>query len=369
MRHLRSILALSISASLLAGCLESPSSLQQEPSPLRAVLFTATQEPIKPVKVVLGKLQSPSSIQIRARTSGFIETKGFRDGDWVNQGEILYEVEKEDLRLAAEYAKAQELSAKATLDNALSEEARIRGLFKAHAVSQQALDRAISELGVAQAQYSAAIASRRIADKQLSDSTILAPFSGVLGKSNVFVGDLVSPQSESLVQLTQIDPMWVNFSLSTQEFKDLFPAMKAFGSVEVKREDGRVLTGEIVYQSSVIDPSLGSIALRAQLDNPDKTLLPGEYVKVIVSGQEGLVFLVPQHAVQKVSNGHVLMTLKEGTAQASPVQVGQWRGSDWVIREGLSEGDVVITSNLLKVRPGAPVLGINTEQPTQERGD
>lgn len=353
----KSLLALSVSSILLAGCQENKAPGQAQ-DPLPAEVIQVAETSISTNISVLGQLKSSASVEIKPRIAGHVERKAFNDGDFVEHGAVLFEIESEHLTLLVAKARAQELSAKADLDHARLEANRVTDLFKANAISQQALDKSMADLDVAKAQLDAAIAGRQIAEKDLRDATIRAPFAGRLGQANVSVGDYVSAQTESLVRLIQVSPVWVEFALSFDQVKTIFPNGKASGAVEIKRENGESFRAEIVYQASEVNTALGTIAFKAEAENLEGTLLPGEYVTVSVTGAPRNAYLLPQGAVMKVGQGHTVMLVKDGVSKLQDVQAGQWQGSEWVINSGLADGDQIIVGNLNKVRPGMPIAPI-----------
>ncbi|MGL5986334.1 MAG: efflux RND transporter periplasmic adaptor subunit, partial [Burkholderiales bacterium] len=191
---------------------------------------------------------------------------------------------------------------------------------------------------------------------------VTAPISGITGRAQKSEGTLVSTGADSLLTtIVQTDPIWVRFSIADNEL-DRLPKRQvnkaSVRGVQIVTADGEApLAGKLNFAASSIDPKLGTLQLRAELANPDNSLLPGQFVRVkLITGEREGVFLVPQSAVLSSDKGKFVFVVgPDSKAQPRPVQTGDWQGKDWVILGGLKAGDKIITDNLMKVRPDAPV--------------
>ena len=189
-----------------------------------------------------------------------------------------------------------------------------------------------------------------------------ANLGGITGRAQKSEGTLVSTGSDSLLTtIVQTDPIWVRFSIADNEL-DKQPKRQvnkaSVKGVQIVTADGEApLPGKLNFAASSIDPKLGTLQLRAELANPDNSLLPGQFVRVkLITGEREGVFLVPQTAVLSSDKGKFVFVVgPDSKAQPRPVQTGDWQGKDWVILGGLKAGDKIITDNLMKVRPDAPV--------------
>ncbi|MGW8313700.1 MAG: efflux RND transporter periplasmic adaptor subunit, partial [Desulfuromonadales bacterium] len=256
-------------------------------------------------------------------------------------------------------------TAKANLD-------RIKPLAELDAASQSDLDNAIGAVKSAAAELSSAKARLDDAELNLGYTTISAPVTGVSGQAFYREGSYLSASTSGrLSYVAQIDPVWVNFSVSqnqraerTQEVAAgrLQPPADNQYHVEVQLSDGSRYphTGTLNFVSPTFNQDTGTFLIRAQLANPDGVLRPGMFVRATVTGAmlpNSLV--VPQKAVQQTSNGHVIyIASPEGTAEIRPVMVGAWVGSDWIITQGLKAGEQVIVDGFQRLRPGAPVKAV-----------
>ena len=187
------------------------------------------------------------------------------------------------------------------------------------------------------------------------------PISGIAGRFEFSEGALVSPNTSLLTTVSQITPIWVRFSLSDNEFAQLGGRLTQANvkAVALILPDGQEYAskGKLNFAASSIDPQLGTQQLRATFDNEDKTLLPGQFVRVrVTTGQKDGVFVVPQTSVLTNDQGKFVYVANEkNEATVKPIVVGNWVGKDWVVLSGLDVGEKVIVDNVIKLRPGATV--------------
>ncbi len=222
----------------------------------------------------------------------------------------------------------------------------------------------------AQAELLTAKAQLKSAQINLDYSHVSSPISGQISKSSVTVGALVSAnQTTALATVTQLDPIYVDLTQSSNELTQLKKAISS-GSlsvdsqsqtdVELQMEDGSTypLKGTLQFSEVTVDPSTGSVTLRAKFPNPDKLLLPGMYARAsVVEGVKQNAILVPQRGVSRNTKGEptAMVVSKENTVESRVLKVDRTIGSNWLVTDGLSDGDKVIIEGLQKIRPGAPV--------------
>ncbi len=210
----------------------------------------------------------------------------------------------------------------------------------------------------------AAEATLRQAELTLAWTTVTAPVSGQSGRAVKSEGNLIVQGTDNLLtSIHQSNPMWVRFSLAESDTAKLPGGRlnaKNVTGVELVLPDGAVFPrkGRLNFLSSQIDPSLGTQQFRAEFDNGEGKLLTGQFVRVrLLTGMRDGVFLVPQSAVIQSEQGRLVMIAgPDNKVAPRPVQAGEWHGKDWVILGGLQAGDKVIVDNLMKLRPGAPVM-------------
>jgi membrane fusion protein (multidrug efflux system) len=196
----------------------------------------------------------------------------------------------------------------------------------------------------------------------LSWTTVTAPVAGVAGRAEKSEGNLISSTDNLLTSIYQLNPIWARFALGESDLAR-FPGKRVSAqdvkTVELVLSDGSVYPkrGKLNFVASTVDPTLGAQQLRAEFDNAEQLILPGQFVRVrLVTGERQGVFLVPQTAVAQGEQGARVMTVgADNKATPRPVQAGEWLGKDWVILGGLKAGDKVIIDNLIKLKPGMPV--------------
>lgn len=311
---------------------------------------------------VVGQTEGAKEVEVRARVGGILLHRSYEEGATVKAGQTLFQIDRAPLEIALAQAKAQLAETQARLDQSSREAARLKGLLAQNAISQKEYDDTISSSAIAKANLMAAQARVRDAELNLSYSQVTAPISGISGRAQKSEGTLVSTGSDSLMTtIVQTDPIWVRFSIADNDL-DRLPQRQVnkqtVKSIQVQSADNdKPQHGKLNFAASSIDPKLGTLQLRAELANADNALLPGQFVRVkLITGERDGVFLVPQVAVLSGDKGKFVFVVgADGKAEPHPVQVGDWQGKDWVILGGLKAGDKIITDNLMKVRPGAPV--------------
>ncbi|TIC84673.1 efflux RND transporter periplasmic adaptor subunit [Crenobacter intestini] len=306
-------------------------------------------------------------VQVRSRVEGILLHRNFVEGRRVKQGETLFEIEPATYVAAVDQAKATLAVREADFNQAKRTYDRVLPLFKENAVSQQDRDNALGAYEAAKAAVEAARAQLKQAQINLGYTKVSAPISGLTSLDIVSEGSLVSPNS-MLTRISQLDPVYVNFSFSDNEAQKLrkdidagrirIPANNGY-QVEVKMADGSMFSqvGKINFSDNVVNPDTGTISNRAQFANPQAMLLPGQFVRVILKGAERVnAITVPQVAVLTTQQGKMVWTVnKDGKAEPRPVEVIDTLDKDFVIGAGLAAGDRVVVDNILKLRPGVPL--------------
>jgi membrane fusion protein (multidrug efflux system) len=332
--------------------------------PAQVLQMAAQRVPI--VVEAVGQVEGSKEVEVRARVSGILLKRIYHEGEVVRADTPLFKIDPAPFEIALSQARAQLAQEQARNEQSRREAARLRALAEQKAISQREYDDASSNLKLSDAALQAAEARVREAQLNLSYTDVTAPVSGVSGRAARSEGSLVSAGADSLLTtINQVDPIWVRFSLSESDLAKLPQRRLVRGSpveVHLSFPDGKRFPGKgrLNFAATQIDPRLGTQQLRAEFDNANVQLLPGQFVRVqLVAGQRDNVFLVPQTAVMQTEKGQFVFVLdQESKAAMRPVQTGDWVGSDWMITSGLAAGDRVIVDNLLKLRPGAPVSPI-----------
>ena len=328
-------------------------------------------QPIENVVEVPGRLEAVRTAEVRARVNGIVQRRLYQEGTDGRQGQALFAIVPREMRAELSAAEAALARAEATAANAAREVQRYEGLVAKRAISQQEYDTAEARLRTARADVSQARARVEAAQLELGYTTVTAPISGRAGRAEVTEGALVSAGSATLLtKIEQIDPIYVNFSQSSS---DILQIRKEIASGALKMPQGRVAAHLVLEDGSVyaqagqlnffdlrIDEATGTAAFRAEFPNPDRSLLPGQFVRVRVdAGTRAAGLLVPQRAVTVTSQGaSVLVVGAKDIVESRTVTLGELRGGSWVIVSGLAAGEKVIVDGVQKAQPGKPVRAV-----------
>ncbi len=356
--------AVLLSISLLAvGCGKKEDTAKagagMPPMPVSVITLEPTSVPVSAEAVA--QTEGAKEVEIRPRVGGILLKKMFEEGAPIKAGQTMFLIDPVPFQIALSNAKAQLAQQKARLEQTQREAQRLQNLVASQSISQREADNASSDNALARAglaQYEAAV---REAELNLSYTNVTSPISGIAGRFELSEGALVSANTTLLSKVNQISPIWVRFSLSDNELAQLGGALTQDNVKEVRLVlpggEEYPKKGKLNFAASSIDPQLGTQQLRAEFQNEDKSLLPGQFVRIrVVTGHQDGVFLVPQVAVIANDQGKFVYVVNEkNEAVLRPIVVGNWVGKDWVILSGLNAGDKVVIDNLIKIRPGTIV--------------
>lgn len=337
---------------------QPPPQAKAEP-PMKVPVMTVTPRTVPIYRSFPAITEAMRSVPIQARVTGYLVRQGAEDGADVEQGVMLYRVDASDYQAALAQATGQRDRSIATLSYSRVSQTRNQILARDGWVSRDTLDQATSTNQQNEAGVATDSASLRAATLNLSRTEIRAPFAGRISRSQVFEGSLISVAGTTLNTLVQLDPIYVTFSPAESELEKI-NRVQARAPIEtaVAVGGGAVnYTGFVTFIDNVVDRTTGTILLRATIANPDHGLLPGQYMtaRLHLGDQEGAL-MVPQDAVGASQMGRFLMTVgKDGKAEQHVVKLGDSNDDMVVVTDGLKAGDRVITGQLQKLKPGAPV--------------
>jgi len=314
--------------------------------------------------------------EIRPQVNGIIQKRLFTEGADVKAGTTLYQIDPAPYKASYEQAKAALEVAEAKVPSARARADRFQKLVAIKAVGEQDYDDAVTALKSAEAGVTSAKAAMENARINLEYTPIKSPISGRIGRSNVTVGALVNAyQGAPLTVVQQMDPIYVDLIQSSTEVLRLQQKIKsgrlkqdkvAWSKVKLLLEDGTPYghDGTLQFRDITVDPTTGSVTLRAVFPNPDKILLPGTFVRAIV--EEGVnenALFVPQQGVTRDTKGNptAMVVNKEGKVEIRLLEVDRAIGDKWLVTKGLVAGDRVIVEGILKVRPGASVKVVSVD--------
>lgn len=378
-RFTRLTLTLAI-VTAFAGCGQKPNA--QGPGgmpPGEVSIVTIAPERITISNELPGRIEALRIAEIRARVAGIILKRQFREGSEVKAGEVLYTIDPAQFKAAYDSAKAALEKSQATLVQATLKAQRYKPLLEVNAISKQDYDDAYATQKQAEADVAASKAALQTAALNLGYATVTSPISGRIGRALVTEGALVGQgEATQLATVQQLDPIYVNLTQSSTDLLNLQQAMasgqlKSIGQgknkarVTLVTDDGRTypLPGKLLFSDVTVDSTTGSVSIRAEFPNPDRTLLPGMYVRArLEQAVNDAAILVPQQAVMRNLNGSTVLVVGEDNKVAvRSVTTGAAQGDNWTVTDGLKPGDRVIVEGLQKVKPGAPVKPVPWKGP------
>ena len=341
------------------------------PPPPKVTVATPNQRNVTLFLQATGNAAAVNSANLVARVSGFVETINYKDGDIVKKGTLLFTIEPETYKLKLEQAKAAEESAQATVTQTDADYERQAFLAKTSTASKATLENATAARDTAHANLTQAHVNTQLAEMNYGYASVSAPFDGYVTARTVSVGEYVGGAGTPTVLATivQITPIYVNFNVSEDDViriredmrrRNLTPQDLKKIPIEVglQTEQGYPHKGMLDYAAPSINASTGTLAVRGILENADRALLPGNFVRVRVPTISSLenALLVPETALGTDQGGRYLLVVgKDDVAEQRKVEVGPLDGTERVIMKGLAADDRVIVEGLLRAIPGEKV--------------
>lgn len=364
-------LAVTLGAFLVAGCSSQDKKAAGMPAmpPLSVSTYKVVASDVPVSLEYPAKVKSMQQVNVVARVSGVLEKKHFTEGSFVKAGDMLYQIDSDRYEALMQEAIADVGVKEATLKQATRDWERTKVLFAQDAVSQKERDAALSAYESASASLKASNAALKKATIDFNYTKVKATISGMTSLNAQDVGSYVGSSSDTmaLTTITQTDPVYVEFSLPDIELLKKRYVMgqgnwnsiaQAKLPVGLSTPDGSkyAKAGTLDFIDSYVDAETSTIKARATFSNPNNILIPGLFVRVNV---EGLVYKdaisIPQMALLQDATGSYVFVAKEGKAHKVPVKAGTVHNNTYIIESGLNAGDVVITNNLTKLRPGAAI--------------
>jgi membrane fusion protein (multidrug efflux system) len=336
------------------------------PSPVGVIV--AKTEPVTLTTELAGRTSAVLVSDVRPQVGGIVKARLFQEGGYVRAGQALYQIDPATYQAAYNSAAAGLAQAQATATAAKLKADRYRTLVESGAVSKQDNDDAQAATQQAAANVAAQRAAVDAARINLGYTKVLSPISGRIGKSSVTPGALVTAsQAVALATVQDTSRIYVDLTQSSAELLKLQKDMATgktgratSAQVTLKLEDGSTypIPGRLEFSDVTVDPTTGSVGLRATFANPNGVLLPGMYVRAVIStGTAQNAMLIPQAGVSRDPKGNATVMVVGAKSAAEPrvIVANQTIGDKWLVTSGLQPGDQVIVEGLQKVRPGAPV--------------
>ncbi|HYN76763.1 MAG TPA: efflux RND transporter periplasmic adaptor subunit [Lamprocystis sp. (in: g-proteobacteria)] len=359
-------IALSAALAVLAGCDKptgappGPGAGPGSPTPTPEVAVLAARAQSVPItRDLVGRLAATRTAEVRARVAGIVLERVYTEGTDVERGQVLFRIDPARLEARLRAEEAALAKAEADAANAALTAKRYVDLRERKTSSQQDLDTAQAAERTTAAAVKQARANVETARLDLGYATVTAPIAGRAGRALVTEGALVGEgEATPLTTVDRIDPIFVNFGQSMQEVRALRQAAAPAIKVEILQPDGTPYgpPGTLDFSDLAVDPGTGVLSLRATLPNPDKALLPGQFVNLrLTAGQLDHAFLLPQAALGRDAQGAYLMVLgAEGKVEQRRVESHGMTRKEWILTGNLKDDDQVIVAGLQKVKPGAP---------------
>jgi len=351
---------------ILNGCGEQ--NMDGSPPPPEVAVVTTQLKEVVLTTELVGRTSAYLVAEVRPQVSGIIQKRLFKEGSDVRAGEVLFQIDPALYQAALSRAEAN-LTALQLKAN------RLRELLAEKAVSQQDYDDVEAALKQTQAETQTA----RI---NLKYTSITAPISGRIGKSNVTVGALVTAhQPMALTTIQQLNPMYVDVAQSTADVLRLRRLLQE-GQLNQNNKNQRIVRlflddgteypskGILQFRDVTVDPTTGSVTLRIVFPNPKNILLPGMFVRAVIpEGVNAKAILVPQQSISRDPKGnpYVLIVDAEGKVQQRQLTLDRAIGSDWLVSSGLTENEQVIVEGMLRTKPGDYVKAVPFETGTKNK--
>lgn len=356
---------LALTLPLLPGCKEETTPARQQAAAPPAAVFVARVErqAISRGADFIGRVEAIDRVDIVARVTGFLQARHFNEGDAVKAGQLLFTLEQPPFAAEVALRRAQVDSARADLANATTQVTRGRELVKTNAIPQATLDDRITAEAESKAKVAAAEAQLQQAQINYDYTEIRAPFDGRAGRSPLSPGNVVGPSSGTLVTIVRDDPIRISFPVTQRQLLNFRRNAGAGASeqikVSVRLPDGTMLdsTGRFDFIDVTTNRATDSVLVQAMIPNPQKFLVDGQAVTVVVEeGQPEQAIVIPQSALQIDQAGSfVLLVGAENKVEVKRVKTTRGLGGQLVVTEGLEIGQLVITEGAQRARPGAVV--------------
>jgi membrane fusion protein (multidrug efflux system) len=357
-------------APTLAGCDDPTSAMAATTAEPEVGIVTVRSEPRAMVRELPGRIAPTRVADVRTRVSGIVVERTFQQGTEVKAGDPLYQIDPKPFEVELQGNEAALAKAMAAFDLAAQHARRIATLTSQKAVSEAENEKAVAAMRQAEAEIGGRKADVARARLNLDYATIRAPIGGVVGAALVSEGALVvQNETTNLATIQQLDPIYADFTQSVTEMNKL---RRAFDNGDLDRispdaakirlvlDDGTIypLSGKLLFSESKVDAHTGQVTLRGQFSNPNRELLPGMYVRVLIEqGIDTDAIAVPQQAIQRDAGGGsgVFVVKDDGRIATQAVRIGTVQDGLWLVSEGLKAGDRVVVDGFQKFAPGDKV--------------
>ena len=359
-RYSRMLAVLAVSALLVAGC----GSQQQQGTDVAVNSYKIVSQNAQVDQTYTGTIKAENSVAVHARVTGYVVEKFVKGGDQVVAGQPLYRIDSRQYESNVATAEANVARANADYQNAETDLGRYETLASQDAIARQRVDTQRSAAEQAKAAVEAQQAALKIAQDNLGDTIIYAPYSGTLSIDAVDVGTFVNAGSTTLVTIDSVDPIFVEFSMTEQEYLEFMNSRSgdetSGTNLKLRLANGEEYksgVGSVVQAARTLDPSTGKLILKASFPNPDHLLLPNMFATVISPGEQLTnAILVPTKAIVQIMDKNFVYVIgQDGTVSQKAIELGGTTGAFTIVKSGLVDGDEIVVDGLTKVKNGAKV--------------
>lgn len=363
------IVLLIIAAAIVTACLLTRPKRKKAELPVVAVERVEKSD-VNIYGEFAGRIRAQQFVEVRARVEGYLQSMRFREGSYVDKGDLLFTIDPTIYAANVEKARATLEKARAVALKAERDLNRIRPLFAQNAASQLDLDNAVAAYESAKAEVSVAEADLKQASQTLSYTRVTAPSSGYISETGADIGALVGPGAKSLLAtIVKSDTVRIDFSMTALDYMRSKERNVSFGSADAGRgwnpyvtvtlADGSVYPhkGLLDFASPQVDPKSGTFSVRAEMPNPERTLLPGEFtkVKLLMDVRTDAIEIPSKALVVEKGAAFVYVVLPDSFVEKRFVETGPEVGNDVVVERGLSSGENIVVEGYHKLHHGMKV--------------
>ena len=350
-------------ALMLTGC----SKKAPAPPPVEVATLTVAPQPATVAEDYVAQTEAVNTVEIRPRVGGVLEKQLPNEGERLKVGELLFVIDQQPYIAALTQAQAALAQSQAALIQSQRDLARAKSLSEIDAVSQQELDATVAKNEANRASVEATRAAVRTAELNLGYTTITSPIEGVMGRAQLRLGALVTANTTLLTTVYQTERMYVNFSISEQRMLLLQRQLGRAASQDSKTPppfrlflaDGSEYPQKprLNFIDPAVDLRTGTLAIRLEVDNPERLLHAGQFARVqVATAQLTDAIVLPQRAIQELQGKYYVWVVGAGgKADQRDVQMGPRIGRGWLVQQGLKGGDVVVVDGVQRLKPGTPV--------------
>lgn len=350
----------------IMGVISAKMAAEAQKRPTQVEVAYTTEEEIYPQTESVGRIEAKYSVDVVARINGWLQKRYFQEGAFVKKGQTLFLIQPNEYAIAVQQAQAAVEQSQAALVNSEKELVRAKELVKNDFVSKSYYDNALATRDQNRAALDVNKANLAAAKLNLSYTKIVSPVDGKVGKILITEGNLVNAQSGALTKIVSTSPIYAYFTIKSEDYVKYMKNATDAGKdplsgmdVSIKLSDGTEYKekGKLEFVNNEVDPTAGTISLRATFVNKDNLLVPGDFVNVTATSKKPVsVVLVPQVAVSDSTSGTYVWVIDENKqAQQRPVKIDKQEGESWVVLDGLQPNEMVIKSGFQRLRPGSLV--------------